>query len=88
MALFYINYDMATPALAYPDTVFTNDAPSAVDENTINSLVCEVTSILNPEVIPLDISPTASVPVRVGAKVTVASSIGSNILSGVVDLYN
>jgi hypothetical protein len=82
------SYDIATPALAYPDTVLTSDKPAAVAENTINNLVCPVTGIANPVRIALLIVPTASMPVRAGANVTEVPATGEKVLSGVVELYN
>jgi len=83
-----MDYDITTPALAYPDTVLISDKPAAVVENTINNLVCAVTGIANSVRIALLIVPTESTPVRAGANVTAVPATGEKVLSGVVELYN
>ncbi|SPF51858.1 hypothetical protein SBF1_5390002 [Candidatus Desulfosporosinus infrequens] len=83
-----MDYDITTPALAYPATVLISVNPAAVAENTINNLVCAVTGIANPVRIALLIVPTESMPVRAGANVTAVPATGEKVLSGVVELYN
>lgn len=80
------NYTILIPALALPVTAII--IPVLVIENTNNNLVCEVTGILNPVIIPLEILPIATIPVNAGANVTAVPAIGENILSGVTELYN
>lgn len=81
-------YMIDKPALAYPATVLSNASPDALAENTSKSLVCAVTAILNPVVIPLLRLPIAIVPVSGGDSVTIAPGIGEKILFGVADAYN
>lgn len=82
------SYDIATPALAYPCTVLTSVTPAAVAENTSSNRVWLVTGIANPVRVPLLIAPTATTPVRAGAKVTAVPATGEKMLSGVVELYS
>lgn len=73
------------PALAYPDTVLTNDVPEAVIEKTIKIRVCAASEILRPVVNPDDTVPIATMPVIAGDNVTIAPEMGLNMLLGVVD---
>src|SRR5947209_6867507 len=80
---------METPALAYPITLETIFAPAVTwDVNTINNLSSLEIAMANPVVVPWDIVPTATTPVRVGAKVTIAPAIGEKTLLVEAALYN
>lgn len=51
----------------------------------MSSLVCGVTGIFSPVVIPLLIVPIARIPANDGASVTTAPGIGEKTLFGVAD---
>lgn len=75
---------MATPALAYPATVFTNVKPVAVAVNTMSSRVFWATAKLSPVCEPVEMVPSPSIPVREGASVT-GVPMAVKMLFGVAD---
>lgn len=80
---------MVRPPLAYPATVVATSIPAVTDaENTISRRSPADTGILSPVVTPLDIVPSAKMPVSGGAKVTNAPGTAVKELLGVVDRNN
>lgn len=65
--------------------MLTKANPLALAVKTNKSLVCAVTGILKPVVIPEDNVPTDITPVNAGANVTTAPGTAVNVLFGVVD---
>ena len=88
MKLSFYNYDIATPALAYPATVLTKDNPVAVAVNTISNLVPAATLMFKPVTDPVRMVPILINPVKAGLKLMLVAAIGVNTLLGVVDWYN
>lgn len=76
---------MATPALAYPASVFSNDIPLDVIEYTNMSLVPVVTGIDSPLSVPYAISPIVITPPKSGVSCTKVPLIGVKLLFGAVD---
>lgn len=70
---------MATPALAYPDSVFIKFKPLALQEKTSKYLDPAKTGILKPEVVPLITAPMPIIPVY-GVNVTTAPGTAAKLL--------
>ena len=82
----YRRYEIASPALAYPATVFTRVRPEAVAVKTNSSRVWLVTGMERPVTVPKDKVPIARIPVSAGAKVTTAPGTAVKVLLGVAEL--
>ena len=82
------DYNIESPALAYPTIELVRFDPVAVAENTRSNLVCEVTGIERLDIIPLLILPIGTCPVRLGINVTVVPGTKVNMLFGTLDEYN
>ncbi len=78
---------MPTPPLALPVIVEAMSMPAVtLAENTSSNLVPAVTGMDKPSVMPLLVVPMATMPVKLGVRVTDAPGTAVNILLGVGEL--